>query len=114
MSGGKFDYQQFNIQQIADGIEQEIEKNGKQKTKEELKNEFWHDEDWYRKYPEYLCHHKYPDEVVAEFKKGLLALKEAYIYAQRIDWLLSGDDGEESFLTRLKNDLNDLYIKEKI
>jgi hypothetical protein len=27
---------------------------------------------------------------------------------QRIDWLLSGDDGEESFIERLKEDLEKL------
>ena len=29
----------------------------------------------------------------------------AGIYAQRIDWLLSGDDGEDSFHERLKFDI---------
>jgi len=33
-------------------------------------------------------------------------LRKAAIYAQRIDWLLSGDDGEESFLERLKEELD--------
>ena len=32
----------------------------------------------------------------------------AAIYAQRIDWLLSGDDGEESFKRRLKEELDEL------
>ena len=44
-------------------------------------------------------------------KKGLIALKVAAIYAQRIDWLLSGDDGEESFKRRLKEELDALYSK---
>jgi hypothetical protein len=35
-------------------------------------------------------------------------LKEAYIYAQRIDWLVSGDDGEGSFKVRLAKDLREL------
>lgn len=34
--------------------------------------------------------------------------KKAYIYAQRIDWLLSGDDGEKSFHKRLKEELQQL------
>ena len=38
----------------------------------------------------------------------LFLLKKATIYAQRIDWLVSGDDGEESFLSRLKEDLEQL------
>jgi hypothetical protein len=32
-------------------------------------------------------------------------LKAGYIYAHRIDWLLSGDDGEESFNKRLTEEL---------
>jgi hypothetical protein len=37
--------------------------------------------------------------------KGLLALRKASIYAHRIDWLLSGDDSEDTFLKRLKEEL---------
>lgn len=33
---------------------------------------------------------------------------EICIYTQRIDWLLSGDDGEESFHSRLKEELDKL------
>ena len=47
-------------------------------------------------------------EVLEEFKKGLKILKKAAIYAQRIDWLLSGDDGEDSFKRRLKEELDEL------
>ena len=47
-------------------------------------------------------------EVLEEFKKGLEILKKAAIYAQRIDWLLSGDDGEDSFKRRLKEELDEL------
>ena len=50
-------------------------------------------------------------EVLEEFKKGLEILKRAAIYGQRIDWLLSGDDGEDSFKRRLKEDLDELESK---
>jgi hypothetical protein len=50
-------------------------------------------------------------EVIEEFKNGLKILKTAAIYAQRIDWLLSGDDGEESFKERLKEELDKLESK---
>ena len=40
-------------------------------------------------------------------------LKQAEIYAQRIDWLLSGDDGEESFHERLKEELEELKNDEQ-
>jgi len=105
MSGGAFDYKQWHIEQIADDVEKLIEKNGREKTRDELKEEGWRNDDWYKKYPEDLCHYKYPDEVIEKFKEGMKALRVASVYAQRIDWLISGDDGEESFLERLKEEL---------
>lgn len=108
MSGGAFDYKQYEISMIADQIEQTIERSGRPKTREELKDESWRDLEWYKKYPEDLNHYKYPDEVIEEFKKGVEILRKAYVYAQRIDWLISCDDGEESFLKRLKEDLEKL------
>jgi hypothetical protein len=105
MSGGHFDYDQYKIGYMADSIEKLIEQNGRKKTMEELKDENWRGSDWYEKYPEDLCHYKYPDEVIEEFKKGVELLKLAQIYAHRIDWLISGDDGNESFLKRLKEEL---------
>lgn len=108
MSGGAFEYSQYHIRQIADSIEQEIIDNGREKTAEELKNENWRDTEWYKKYPEDLKHYEYPAEVIEEFKNAVLALRIAEVYAQRVDWLLSGDDGEESFLKRLKDDLGNI------
>ena len=55
--------------------------------------------------------YKYSKETIKEFKKGLAILKKAYVYAQRIDWLLSADDGEESFHRKLKEDLDNLKNK---
>ena len=108
MSGGAFNYDQYQIGYIVDEIEEVVLKNGAEKTPEELKNEGWRDPDWYKKYPEDKFHYQYPDEVIEKMKEGIEVLKRAQIYAQRIDWLLSGDDGEESFLKRLEKDLNEL------
>jgi hypothetical protein len=110
MSGGAFNYDQYKIGYIVDQIEEVINSNGREKTEEELKQEAWRNPDWYKKYPEDLFHYKYPDKVIKEMKKGVEVLKRAQIYAQRIDWLLSGDDGEESFLRRLEEDLNNLKL----
>jgi hypothetical protein len=111
MSGGSFDYNQYQIGYIADKIEHAIEKSGRPKTKEELKEESWRGEDWYEKYPEDLNHHKYSDEVIEKFKEAVRVLRMAQIYAHRVDWLLSDDDGEESFLRRLDEDLTELNKK---
>ena len=107
MSGGAFEYNQYKIGYIADQIEHEIEKNGRPKTKEEIKDDF-RDSSWYEEYPEDLNHYKYPADVIEEFKNAVKHLRVAEIYAQRVDWLLSGDDGEESFIERLKSDLEKL------
>ena len=69
----------------------------------EGENEQWADGKWHLEIEDV--------EVVEEFKKGLKILKTAAIYAQRIDWLLSGDDGEESFKKRLKEELDELESK---
>lgn len=108
MSGGHFDYQQYRMTDIFESIESLLKKNGQPKTKEELKDESWRGPEWYKTYPEDLNHYKYPDEVVQKFKEGIFFLKKAQIYAQRIDWLISGDDGEETFLSRLKKELGEL------
>ena len=114
MSGGTFDYNQRLIRYIADDVEQEIAKSGKPKTPRELKEEgYYRDREWYEKYPEDLNHYKHSDEVIEEFKKGYEMLRKAEIYAQRIDWLLAGDDGEESFLQRLKGELLHLELELK-
>jgi len=47
-------------------------------------------------------------DVIEEFKNGLRIIKEAQVYLERIDFLLSDDDGEDSFLKRLKSDLKNL------
>jgi hypothetical protein len=45
MSGGHFDYKQWHINQIADDVEKLIERNGRKKTDEELKDEHWRRDD---------------------------------------------------------------------
>ena len=108
MSGGKFNYDQYKIGYIAESIEQEIRRSGKPKTREELKEERWRDAEWYEKYPEELYHYKYSDEVIEEFKRAVYFLRKAQIYAHRVDYLLSSDDGEKSFLKRLDEELKKL------
>ena len=88
MSGGFFNYDQYRIDQIREELEKLIESNNS--------------------IDEYGYARNYPPEIIEKFKEGLLAIKKAYIYAQRIDYLVSGDDGEESFIKRLEEDLSKL------
>lgn len=85
MSGGFFDYEQYKISEIADKIERVLRRDCEP--------------------DEYDYRADLSNETLAEFRTGVEALRKAYIYAQRIDWLLSGDDGEELFHERLKEDL---------
>lgn len=93
MSGGRFDYSQYRITQIIDTIEQEIINNDAEPRP-----------------VDYFEPNNFSQETIEEFKKGIEYLKIAQVYAQRIDWLLSCDDSEESFHKRLKQDLNELKL----
>jgi hypothetical protein len=106
MSGGHWEYKQYFLTEVIEDIRNLIDKNGKEKTREEL-NELKYDPDWYKKYPEDKFHPEYSNEIIEEFKKAYTIVKKAQIYIQRLDWLLSGDDGDDNFLRRLKEDLNE-------
>lgn len=108
MSGGHWDYLQYRFTDVAEDVKKLIEKNGKEKTERELTEDSWRDPEWYEKYPEDKFHYKYSDEIIEKFKEGLKHIELAHIYMQRLDWLLSGDDGDESFISRLEEDLKKL------
>ena len=116
MSGGHFDYKQWQIDDIANYIEDYV--YGHSLDEEDI--DYYIEDHWLEdKEKEYVIKNKhtipnlyeYSKETIKELKKGLAILRKAYIYAQRIDWLLSGDDGEESFQKRLKEELDNLKNK---
>jgi hypothetical protein len=76
MSGGYFDYVQDRMLRAADSLASVIETDD-----------------------------QYSKQTLAEFGKALTMLRASAIYLQRIDWLISGDDTEESFHKHLKEDL---------
>ena len=80
MSGGYFDYQQNNISDIEEKLERYIIGDGKSES----------------------------EAVMNEMKKTLETLREAYIRVKRLDWYLSCDDSEESYLTRIREELKEL------
>lgn len=84
MSGGHFEYKQYYIDDIADKIEYK------------MVNQDCDEEDGYT------------EETIQIMKDAVKALRKAAIYAQRIDWFLSGDDGEETLKIRLEEDLKKL------
>ena len=80
MSGGTFDYNDAHITMIANEIEQQIVENPQELTPETLK----------------------------VFQAALNHLRKAAVLVHRIDWLLAGDDGEDTFHKRLNDDLRQL------
>ena len=116
MSGGSFDYYQWHIDDIANSIENYI--YGHSLDEEDV--EYYIKDHWLEnEEKEYILKNKhtlpnsyeYSKQTIKEFKKGLSILRKAYIYTQRIDWLLSADDGEDSFHRRLKEELDNLKSK---
>ena len=79
MSGGSLDYFYFRFEEPLSTISKEI-KWGK---------------------------NKWAPETLLAFQNSIRYLKIAQIYAQRVEWLLSGDDGEDSFIERLKEELEE-------
>lgn len=104
MSGGHFDHKQYWINDIADSIERELNRQGKEKPKDEL----YCNKEYYAEYPEEKFYPIYSDVVQEKMREAVKQLRIVAIYAQRIDWFLSGDDSEESFIERLDEELNEI------
>lgn len=92
MSGGHFFYAQHRITDIADAINDVIESN------DDLSLDEWGGK----------IGRGYSPEVIARFRDAVQALRLAHVYAHRIDWLLSGDDGPEQFIERLEYELSEI------
>lgn len=50
--------------------------------------------------------------MLQEISNGLGYLNLASIYTQRLDWVFSGDDGEDSFFGRLEEELDKFWESE--
>ena len=87
MSGGHSNYHDYYIRGIADQITEKIERNGEEQ--------------------------EFTKETLARFREAVRLLHESQTYVHRIDWLLSGDDGEDSFHKRLARDLAQLKQEEQ-
>ena len=98
MSGGHFHYYQDRITEIADSIQELIDKNGVIPPQTEMQK-MRDEEPFYR---------DYPPEIIEEFKKAVRCLHEAFIRAKRIDYWVCNDDGEDTFVESLKEQLSEL------
>lgn len=111
MSGGFFDYKQWHIANIADQIEQEVITSGKPVPRSRWDYVQRKEYDETHKQP---TNYAYPESVLRRMEEAVYALKRAAIYAQRTDYLLCSDDGEECFEKRLKKELAELDAKSKM
>jgi hypothetical protein len=93
MGSGHFDYNPNRIGYIADEVEELIASNSNDSINS------WGD----------TVGRFYSEETIAEFRNGLHYLRLAQIYAQRIDCLVSCDDSEESFHSRLREELEQYW-----
>lgn len=89
MSGGFFDHKQYNLTWMAQEIELMIRDNLSTETND---------------YGEPIGR-RFSAETIEQFRKGARALREAYAYAQSIDYLASGDTSEDSFQKHLAHEL---------
>ena len=89
MSGGYWDYGQFRINSIVEDIEESLE-----------------EVDGLTEVNDY-------EGLERDLKILKNHLELASIYMCRLDWLLSGDDGNESYNSRLREELN-TYFEDKL
>lgn len=80
MSGGYFGCSHYTILEIAEKISEWIEEN-----KEDVS-----------------------DDTRSIMMESERVFQIASIYLKRVDWFLSGDDGEDAFKTQLREDLENL------
>lgn len=80
MSGGHWDYVQYRLDNLIEEINEDMESD-------------------------------YVKEcgVQRELELTVHYLNLSRIYLNRLDWLISGDDGDETFNERLKSDLNSYF-----
>jgi hypothetical protein len=89
MSGGHFNdcgYEYYKVSQFADELEAEIQNNGREGSKE----------DNYEWYP------NHESEVIEYLKEQLPKMRKMAEIMRHIDYLYSGDHGDDSFLLRVK------------
>ena len=91
MSGGRYSINPYMLDEIIEDIDFAIKDSDEHKGKEQPLS------DW-------DFHYDISDEAKKELIKGREIIKLAKIYINRIDYFLSGDDGNESFIKRIEED----------
>lgn len=93
MSGGHFNYNQYRIEDIASAIDELIESNDDKSL-----------DKWQQ-----VRGYGFSSETIERFKETAHTLRRAAEMAQRVDWLVSGDDSEKSFHKRWEKEVRGEY-----
>lgn len=107
MSGGSMDYVAWKIRDAARHIQDELA-NAELRKKHKRYYDVCevdrkeHPELAYLQSPEALT-----DAVIKRLRDALVCVRKAAIYAERVEWLTSGDDGYENFCMRTDKQLAD-------
>lgn len=80
MSGGHFDYIQYQFQQVADSIDSEIDKNGKP--------------------AQYELQDFFPEDVIERFKLAAELSRVVGKLVHEVDYRISCDTGDDTFTKR--------------
>lgn len=88
MSGGHFDYVQYRFVETEDALREIVK-----------------DEDG---------DYDLPGDIASDVKEALDCLTKARLLINRIDYLVSGDDGEESYRRRVKEDFESEGIQKNV
>ncbi len=99
MSGGAFDYKQHTLQDLIDDMNTLIERLDKEPIDSfecnSLKNFV-----------------KNPDDLKNKIRENIGYLKRAFLFTNSLDWLISGDDGEEKFYEKLDVEMKKIEYDE--
>lgn len=103
MSGGTFDYKEGTFKyNVVEPLEEILER-----YKAHRKGISVADcSEWEAEFAKSLS-----DKTMSSMEDGLIVMKMAVAYAERIDYLLASDDGEEEFHKKLRHDLELASVK---
>lgn len=107
MSGGALDYVFGRIETAAEDVEQYIAR-----IERGEEDEYFKPHEYYMKHnpdrKEFADGKRLKEAVLSRLRDAAKALRVAAVYAVRVEWLMSADDGWESFIMRTDEELEQL------
>ena len=101
MSGGSMDYVSQEIQNAAEHIQRELADTELRKKSGKLLDVAKHYQESHPNVDYLKSSEALTDAVIERLRDALVCVRKAAIYAERVEWLTSGDDGHQSFCLRL-------------